>query len=46
MAAADGGDVVGVAAIELVEIALVIKDVAIVRRDDRLRVMLPCGGAR
>jgi hypothetical protein len=37
------GDVV--AAIELVEIALVIEDVAIVRRDNRLRVVLPRGMA-
>jgi hypothetical protein len=42
-----GGDdaVVGVAAIELVEIALTIREVTIVRRDDRLRVMLPLGAA-
>ena len=37
------GDVVGVAAIELVEIALVIEEVMIVRRDGRLRVVLPRG---
>ena len=37
------GDVVGVAAIKLVEIELVIEDVVIERRDARLRVVLPRG---
>lgn len=44
-AAADGGegDVVGVAAVELVEIGLVLEAVVIVRRAGRLRVVLPRG---
>jgi hypothetical protein len=36
-------DVVGVAAVELVEVALVLEQVTIVRRDGRLRVVLPRG---